>query len=88
MLFTQLSFLAFFLVCFAVHWALPRQAARKPWLLACSYFFYGWWDARFLALILGATVVNYVAAAGVARASQAHIRKAWLMSSLVEGELR
>ena len=29
-------------------------------LLVASYFFYGWWDERFLLLIAGSTMVDYV----------------------------
>jgi alginate O-acetyltransferase complex protein AlgI len=40
MLFVELRFLFFFLIVFAVHWALPGNTARKAWLLLCSHFFY------------------------------------------------
>ncbi len=29
------------------------------WLAAASLFFYGWWDARFVALLLGSIAFNY-----------------------------
>ncbi|MFZ2171322.1 MAG: MBOAT family protein [Methylococcaceae bacterium] len=29
------------------------------WLTAASLFFYGWWDARFVGLLLGSIVFNY-----------------------------
>lgn len=32
------------------------------WLAAASLFFYGWWDARFVGLLLGSIVFNYGAA--------------------------
>ncbi|KAF0167775.1 MAG: O-acyl transferase, partial [Limisphaerales bacterium] len=44
MIFTQPIFLLFFAVCFLVHWALKNHQAQKWWLLACSYYFYGYWD--------------------------------------------
>jgi len=31
------------------------------WLTAASLFFYGWWDARFVGLLLGSIGFNYVA---------------------------
>ena len=40
MLFVQFRFLVFFLIVFAVHWALRGNTARKVWLLICSHFFY------------------------------------------------
>ncbi len=40
MLFVEFRFFIFFLVVFAVHWALRGNTARKVWLLACGHFFY------------------------------------------------
>src|SRR5687767_12171632 len=40
MLFVQFRFLVFFLIVFAVHWALRGNTARKVWLLICSHVFY------------------------------------------------
>jgi D-alanyl-lipoteichoic acid acyltransferase DltB (MBOAT superfamily) len=33
---------------------------QNIWLLASSWLFYAWWDVRFLPLLLGSTVGNYV----------------------------
>jgi alginate O-acetyltransferase complex protein AlgI len=40
MLFVQFRFLIFFVIVFAVHWALRGNTARKVWLLLASHFFY------------------------------------------------
>lgn len=40
MLFVQFRFFVFFLIVFAVHWALRSNNARKWWLLLCSQFFF------------------------------------------------
>jgi alginate O-acetyltransferase complex protein AlgI len=61
LIFTQPVYLAFFAVCFCIHWSLRTQRQRKAWLLLCSYFFYGWWDWRFLSLIFASTLVDFVA---------------------------
>jgi alginate O-acetyltransferase complex protein AlgI len=82
MLFVELRFLLFFAVAFAVHWALPRQGARKLWLLACSYVFYGAWDWRFLGLIFATTTVDYVVALLMARPQPARQRRLWLVFSV------
>jgi D-alanyl-lipoteichoic acid acyltransferase DltB (MBOAT superfamily) len=58
MLFPTGAFALFFLVVFALHWALVRWPIRgAPWadrllLLAASMVFYGAWDARFCALLI------------------------------------
>ncbi|MCP4606580.1 MAG: MBOAT family protein [Proteobacteria bacterium] len=82
MLFTQLVFLFFFLGCFAIHWSLRGDSSRKFWLLACSYFFYGYWDYRFLTLIIISTVVDYCAGLALGSTENARNRKLLLILSL------
>lgn len=40
-----------------------RQTGSHLVLLAASYIFYGWWDARFCTLLLGVTLISFVTAA-------------------------
>ena len=35
------------------------QALASLWLAAASLFFYGWWDVRYVGLLLGSIVFNY-----------------------------
>lgn len=35
------------------------HALASLWLAASSFFFYGWWDIRFVGLLLGSIVFNY-----------------------------
>jgi D-alanyl-lipoteichoic acid acyltransferase DltB (MBOAT superfamily) len=37
------------------------HALASLWLAAASLFFYGWWDVRFVELLLGSIVFNYAA---------------------------
>ncbi|MCW0234917.1 MAG: MBOAT family protein [Ferrovibrio sp.] len=60
MLFNSLTFLAFATVYFPVHFAV-RGNIRIAWAMVASYFFYGWWDWRFLPLIMLSTAINYAA---------------------------
>ena len=48
-----------------LYWQLPWRG-RIFLLLAASYFFYGMWDVRFLALLLTTTVVDYFGALAIA----------------------
>ncbi len=60
MLFPTLDFALFFMVVFAVAWELKdRDEFRKAFLLGASYFFYGYWDWRFTALLAGSSLLNY-----------------------------
>jgi len=79
-IFSELRFFAFFALAFGVHWALRSNAARKRWLLLCSYCFYGLWDWRFLGLIAGSTLLDYFAAL---RMRSSPNPRAWLLLSLV-----
>ena len=81
--FVELRFLAFFAIVFGVHWALRWNTARKVFLLACSYVFYGAWDWRFLGLILVSTALDYCAGLGIQGARSPRGRRGWLLVSLI-----
>ena len=84
MIFSEPRFLLFFLLVFAVHWSLRNNQARKHFLLACSLYFYGFWDWRFLGLIVGCAAIDFIAA-GKIKAAQARGEKGfgWMLTSLV-----
>lgn len=83
MIFSEPRFLFFFALVFGVHWLLRGNLGRKIWLLGASLFFYGSWDWRFLALILGCAVVDYICAKRIQRARDAGSDgKPWLIFSL------
>ena len=60
MLFSSLAFAVFLPLVLLVYWRTRRLASQQYWLLAASLVFYGWWDYRFLALILLVTLVAYL----------------------------
>lgn len=83
MLFPTFEFLAFFCVVFAVAWALSRQATpRKLFLTAASYFFYGWWDWRFMALLFASSLINYLGGLIIGRLGAERGRK-WALGLTV-----
>jgi alginate O-acetyltransferase complex protein AlgI len=58
MLFNSFIFLIFLAVVIPLYYAIP--AKYRNWLLLiASYFFYGYWDYRFLSLIIISTLVDY-----------------------------
>lgn len=68
MLFPTLAFAIFFMVVYTGHWVLRgRDRLWKPFMLAASYFFYGYWDWRFLGLIAASSVVNHLLAVAMHR---------------------
>lgn len=94
MLFNSLVFALFFPVVWTVWRLLPaaREATegkparagwpRKLWLLAASLFFYGWWDIRFLGLLLLTSTVDFVVGRLLDDPQRKH-RKAILAVSVV-----
>ncbi|MCY3786293.1 MAG: MBOAT family protein [bacterium] len=77
MLFPTFTFALFFMVVLTVGWLVPgRRAWWKLFMLAAGYFFYGYWDVRFVALIAASTVLNQTAAAWLARLRRPGARRA------------
>ena len=83
MIFTEGRFFVFFLVAFSVYWALRGNRERKVWLLATSYFFYAAWNAWFLTLIVGSTLVDYFVGRMLGKTEAPRARRGWLLVSLV-----
>ncbi len=76
MLFPTLNFGLFFVLVFAVSWALAgRPQMRTGFLSLASYVFYGWWDWRFVFLLAGSTVFNYLAGRLIAGENDRQRRK-------------
>jgi alginate O-acetyltransferase complex protein AlgI len=68
MLFPTIDFALFFAVAFTVNWLLnPYPRLWKPAMVVLSYVFYGWWDWRFVFLLLAVTVIAQLGAEAVHR---------------------
>ena len=59
MLFNSLAFLFFLPVVFALYWSLRSLRWQNGIVILASFFFYGWWDWRFLVLMVATCVANY-----------------------------
>ncbi len=82
MLVNSIVFWAFFLIVLIPYFSILRKSSRwqNLWVLAASYFFYGYADWRMVPLLLGATVVFY--ALGIATSSRS---KALMVVGVVLG---
>jgi len=79
MLFNSWAFGVFFLIVIALY--LPRNRRwQNGVLLVSSYFFYGWWDWRFLGLLLVSTVVDFMVARRMPKASGRGRRRLLMVS--------
>jgi len=67
-------------VCLA-YWRL-RFRPQNLLLLLASYFFYGWWDWRFLALMIGSTTLDFLLARAIDTAQTQRARKRFMLTSV------
>jgi alginate O-acetyltransferase complex protein AlgI len=82
MIFTSLQFVEFFVVVYLLYRVLPHRA--QNWmLLAASYVFYGTWDWRFLSLLWGSTIVDFLVGRYLGRETAPGKRRAALVLSLL-----
>lgn len=82
MLFNSYAFLLFFAVVLLLHNAPLSWRVRKLILLAASYLFYAAWNPPFVILLLISTLIDWIAARGIASARSSGRRRAWLIVSL------
>lgn len=62
MLFNSLDFALFLPIVFVLYWFVfnKKIIIQNAFVLVASYFFYGWWDWRFLFLILFSSLVDFL----------------------------
>ena len=61
MLFNSLDFAVFLPIVFILYWFVTQKNLKNQNVLIvlASYIFYGWWDYRFLALIVFSTLIDF-----------------------------
>ncbi|GGE49912.1 alginate O-acetylation protein [Agaricicola taiwanensis] len=60
---TQVFVLGFLPLVLALYYLLAHRLVAREWvLIVASAIFYGWWDIRFLPLMVGQTIVSWAAA--------------------------
>ena len=70
MLFNSIAFALFLPLVFALYWSPLRRSLRAQniVLITAGFVFYGWWDWRFLLLLLATSMTDYVVALAMAPA--------------------
>src|ERR1700722_14935831 len=81
MLFNSFQFLFFFVVVWLLV-LVTRGTPRKVILLAASYYFYMCWSTRYIFVIWGITVIDYVAGLQIEKAEHVGRRRLYLGVSL------
>lgn len=87
MVFNSLPFTIFFLVFFLLYWLVFNRNYKLQNLLVLggSYFFYAWWDWRFLILLIGVSVLNYVLGILIGQTTNESRRRFLLLIGLAQG---
>jgi alginate O-acetyltransferase complex protein AlgI len=81
MTFNSAEYLLFLPIVLAVYWLLPRRP-QNLFLVAASYVFYGWWDERFLGLLVFSTGLDYFVGLRMEAASSDGARRRWLVGAI------
>jgi len=85
MLFNSLEFAIFLPIVFFLYWFCTNKSLKlqNAFIVVSSYIFYGWWDWKFLSLILISTLEDYFVALKIQNTTDERKRKMWLLISIV-----
>lgn len=85
MLFNSIDFAIFLPIVFILYWFVTKNNLRLQnfLIVGASYLFYGWWDWRFLSLILFSTLVDYSIGLGLLKQENQTKRKILLWTNIL-----
>lgn len=83
MIFNSIEFAFFLPIVFILYWFVFKKIKQQnTFILVASYFFYGWWDWRFLFLIIFSSIIDYFIAIYISQTEDNRKRKLLLLVSL------
>jgi len=85
MLFNSIDFAIFLPIVFILYWFVTDKNLKLQnfLIVAASYLFYGWWDWRFLLLILFSTLVDYTVSRQLKNEEKQFKRRILLWTSIL-----
>ncbi len=85
MLFNSVDFAIFLPIVFILYWFITNENLKiqNGLLVLASYFFYGYWDWRFLTLIVFSSFVDYLIGIGLGASKNPRKRKLLLSTSII-----
>ena len=85
MIFNSIEFALFLPIVFLLYWFVFKKSITQQniLLLIASYVFYGWWDWRFLSLIVFSTLVDYFLGINLHKSSKKKTRTVLLWCSIL-----
>ena len=84
MLFNSIEFTIFLPIVFVLYWFVTNKNLKLQnlLLLSASYFFYAWWDWRFLSLIIFSSTIDYIVGLKLLESTDERKRKILLLTSI------
>ncbi len=91
MLFNSIEFALFLPIVFLIYWAIGyahikntlKLRLQNAFVVIASYFFYGWWDWRFLLLIAFTSFCSWGSGLLIANSPSPKVAKAWTAANIV-----
>jgi len=85
MLFNSIDFAVFLPIVFILYWSINGKnlKAQNFLLVVASYVFYGWWDWKFLSLIIFSTLIDYTVGLKLLNERKPSTRKLLLWTSIL-----
>ncbi len=85
MLFNSIDFALFLPIVFILYWFVTNRNLKlqNVLIVIASYVFYGWWDWRFLSLILFSTLIDYSVGIRLSKEENNFKRKVLLWTSIL-----
>jgi D-alanyl-lipoteichoic acid acyltransferase DltB (MBOAT superfamily) len=85
MLFNSIDFLIFLPIVFIIYWFVVNKNIKLQnlFIVIASYVFYGWWDWRFLSLIIFSTMVDFIIGLKLENQKNQKKRKLFLWVSIL-----
>ena len=84
MFFNSIDFAIFLPIVFLIYWFIVDKSLKTQNFLVviASYVFYGWWDWRFLSLIMFSTIIDYTVGLKLSNEKKESKRKMLLLVSI------
>ena len=84
MIFNSLEFLLFLPTIFVIYWLFNSKSLRLSnfIIIGSSYVFYGWWDYRFLSLIILSSAIDFLLGKEIFKTKEKKTRKYLLWLSI------
>lgn len=85
MLFNSIAFGMFLPLVFLFYWFITQKNLKLQnlFLLTASWFFYGWWDWRFLIMLIALSLCNYFFGLAIEKNIEKKSRKSFLIAGII-----